>query len=228
MEAGADAIGLNFFQKSKRSVDAQAGASIVNKLRSFAESKQTPASKTIGVFVNHSIQEIVALATQLKLDGIQLHGDETIGFFGDLKPAIEIAFEDPNHRPFYIRAVRTQPAVKKNKPADRGGEIQRVKQEIADWTGAGVDLILLDAASAKEFGGTGKTIDWTLVPNFQSEIQQPIVLAGGLTPINVCEAIQISQVKIVDTASGVESEPGVKLKQSVIEFVNNAKAAYNQ
>ena len=85
-----------------------------------------------------------------------------------------------------------------------------------------------DAAATGEFGGTGKSIDWALMPQLQASSGRPLALAGGLTPANVGRALQVSQVNIVDVASGVESPKGVKCPDLVKQFVHQARTALNR
>jgi len=206
--AGADAIGLNFFEPSIRFVTAEQAAKITAAARSKTPEQPPPATLLVGVFVNHSVEQILELTTQLDLDGIQLHGDETVEFFTNLKGLVAGQF-DSNSCPFFVRALRTQP---KGDPAerDRATETERITDQIRSWSKAGVDTILLDAAATGEFGGTGKSIDWNLMPQLQTVAKRPLALAGGLNPSNVAQAIAISQVRIVDVASGVESPKGIK------------------
>ncbi|HZU38610.1 MAG TPA: phosphoribosylanthranilate isomerase, partial [Gemmataceae bacterium] len=84
------------------------------------------------------------------------------------------------------------------------------------------DALLLDAHAPGLYGGTGRTAPWELLADFQPGI--PIILAGGLTPDNVAEAIRMVQPFGVDVASGVESRPGVKDPDKVRRFIDNARA----
>jgi phosphoribosylanthranilate isomerase len=241
MRAGADAIGLNFFQSSKRSVsEAQAGE-IIDALDAAAKAENCRRPAVVGVFVNHRAEEIYRLAKSLRLDGIQLHGDETPDFFKGIEQAVDQAVEQGSagqdfpadlSRPFFVRAIRTQPAgtgaCDSGVDCDPDSEAKRVAGELVKWSTAGVDLLLLDAAATGEFGGTGKTIDWSQVPNFQAAVKQPIVLAGGLNASNVAQAIAIAGVRIVDVASGVESEPGQKDAGQVQEFSERAMEAFGK
>jgi phosphoribosylanthranilate isomerase len=87
--------------------------------------------------------------------------------------------------------------------------------------------VLLDAFSRDAYGGTGQTIDWEQVHALQSHWPQlPIILAGGLHAANVAEAIQAAQPAAVDTASGVESSPGVKDHAKIAAFVTAAKYSW--
>ncbi len=96
-----------------------------------------------------------------------------------------------------------------------------VQEEIEIWRQAGCEAVLLDAATPGEFGGTGKSLDWSAVATLQSSL--PIVLAGGLRAENVSEAIQRSQAPAVDVASGVEVRPGVKDPVKVRSFIRSAR-----
>lgn len=75
------------------------------------------------------------------------------------------------------------------------------------------------------FGGSGKTIDWEAAAAFVRETRMPVILAGGLTPRNVAEAISIVHPYAVDVSSGVEGSPGVKDRAMIREFVQAAKGA---
>ena len=221
--AGADAIGLNFFKPSIRYVSAEQASSIATAARSQPQDHRSPIPRVVGVFVNHSPEQIIALTTRVKLDGIQLHGDETIEFFADLKNLITDQF-DSNACPFFVRALRTQPKADQSKTSVED-ETERVTEQIRSWSEAGIDTILLDAAATGEFGGTGKSIDWSLLPKLQTAASRPLALAGGLNSSNVAQAIEIAQVAIVDVASGVESPKGIKCPDQVKEFVQQARSA---
>jgi len=86
------------------------------------------------------------------------------------------------------------------------------------------DAILLDSYIPGRHGGTGKTHDWKLSRHIRDTIYpKPLILAGGLNPENVKEAIRVVKPYAVDVSSGVESLPGVKDREKVFEFVKNAK-----
>lgn len=80
--------------------------------------------------------------------------------------------------------------------------------------------ILMDSHDLGQAGGTGKTFDWTRVPTMRS---LPIILAGGLNPDNVCEAIQRVRPYAVDVSSGVESSPGIKDSKLILRFVSEVR-----
>ena len=222
-DAGADAIGLNFYQPSIRCVSDEQAAQITSTARSQTPNQSKPAPRVVGVFVNHSLDKILELATSLQLDGIQLHGDETVDFFMELKNLI-VSESGTKAARFFIRALRTQPQ-NDQLDIDCEDETERIADQIRSWSKSGIDTILLDAAATGEFGGTGKSIDWSLMPKLQTVTRRPLALAGGLNPRNVAQAIKISQANIVDVASGVESPKGVKCPDQVRKFVQQARLA---
>jgi phosphoribosylanthranilate isomerase len=101
----------------------------------------------------------------------------------------------------------------------------RQDQEIDSDQFMSATAILVDTYSEKSFGGTGKHFDWNLAYNLFFSASKPIILAGGLTPENVGEAIRTVRPSAVDVASGVESSPGKKDPKKVEEFIRNAKNA---
>ena len=107
-------------------------------------------------------------------------------------------------------------------PADIDGVL-----ELADaYQAAGIDRILLDARHDSLPGGTGLRLDWSGIIDVVDGMQLPVVLAGGLTPDNVAEAIELSGVAAVDVSSGIESAPGVKDPALMHLFVQNAREAF--
>jgi len=85
------------------------------------------------------------------------------------------------------------------------------------------EAILVDARVPGQFGGTGKTAPWELLADFQPDV--PLILAGGLTPENVAEAVRIVRPYGVDVASGVEKSPGRKDPDKMKGFIENAREA---
>lgn len=97
-------------------------------------------------------------------------------------------------------------------------DIQSLKK-LSDYP---VSSFLLDTFSEDQYGGTGKVFDWNLA--YSAKKYGPIILAGGLTPINVRQAIQRIQPYGVDVCSGVESQPGIKDHKKMQTFLKNVKA----
>lgn len=199
-EAGLDAIGLNFYSKSKRYVDPQTAQAIVQAL--------PPEVEPVGLFVNHPPQEVKEIATLVGLKTIQLHGDETP----------EQAKQLNTYR--LIRAFRLDEE-----------NVADLPEMISDYTALGIELFaaLIDAKVIGSYGGTGHQIPWDQFKQLEANIdeQTNVILAGGLTPENVTTAVQVVTPWGVDTASGVESSPGVKDVELVRKFVNRSKAVSN-
>ncbi|MGE3243233.1 MAG: phosphoribosylanthranilate isomerase [Pirellulales bacterium] len=200
VDAGADALGLNFYHGSKRCIDHAVATGIAEQI-DFRTDR-------VGVFVNESAEQIDAVCETARLHLIQLHGDEPPNLLGQL-----------NHEHDVIRAVRFG-----------AGGIRSVRKDWECWAMAGSfgpDAILVDAAASGQFGGTGNTVDWKLLAGYDAWLNDiPLILAGGLTPANVAEAIRIVRPHAVDVASGVESAPGKKDTAMMRDFVAAARAAF--
>ena len=154
-----------------------------------------PFVLTVGVFVNEDLAIVRDIMVECGLALAQLHGDET--------PAYCEALGRP-----VLRGIRLR---------DRGTFLA-----MAEYKGrAGVRGFVVDAFSESAFGGTGQISDWSLAA--EAAQSSPILLAGGLTPENVQEAIQNVRPYGVDVSSGVEASPGKKDPAKVIAFVRAAK-----
>ncbi len=183
-DAGADAVGLVFYAKSKRAVTAEQAAEIVAALPPFVSA--------VALFVNETADNIREILRQVPIDVIQFHGDEDDDFCRQ--------FDRP-----YLKAVRVQSA------AD-------IQTACARFPNA--RALLFDAYHPTEYGGTGQSFDWTLL---RGNIGKPWILAGGLTPENVADAVRTSGAAAVDVSGGVESSAGVKDKEKIAAFVAAAK-----
>jgi len=194
VRAGADAIGLNFYAKSPRAVAPAHAAEIVAAL---------PAGTTvIGLFVNHPLAEVRAIAQQCRLTTIQLHGDEPPQFLAGLREYQ------------VIRAFRMGPAGL----APLEEYLHHCRSHAAL-----PHACLIDAHVAGEYGGTGKTVPWDRLREEYRADWPRLILAGGLNPENVAHAVQLVQPWGVDTASGVETAPGVKDLARVRQFIAAAR-----
>ncbi len=139
----------------------------------------------IGVFANSSIEEISQIVKESGLTGVQLHGDESPEFAVQLRQSlrnVEI-----------IKALRIR-------------SVEDIDQ--ATTYDVCVDTLLLDAYHPQQLGGTGKTLDWNMVQQFSPSC--PWLLAGGLTPDNIVEALSQVHPNGIDLSSGVEVKPGDK------------------
>jgi phosphoribosylanthranilate isomerase len=195
--AGADAVGLNFFPKSPRYVPWEMACRIARSL--------PQGMLRVGVFVNVPAREVCRIFEELDLGLIQIHGDEPPELLAEL-----------GGRPT-MRAFRL----------DLGGLPPiRAYLEHCRRLGCEPSLVLLDSGGGA-YGGSGTTADWSLAARYGAEIgSPPLVLAGGLRPDNVAEAIRSVRPRSVDVASGVEASPGRKQGELVEQFVIAARRAF--
>ena len=196
-EAGADAVGF-VFAPSPRRVTAEQVAVIVPRLPAEIEK--------IGVFVDATVDEIVATVEAAGLTGVQLHWETPV----QLRPKLRARF---GKRLRIIDVVHFQEVTQGGAPA------------LAFNTDA--DALLVDSRTATAVGGTGQTYDWEMARQtiFQTSGQTKLIAAGGLTPDNVAEAIATLRPWGVDVVSGVEAAPGRKDAAKVRGFIANARAA---
>jgi phosphoribosylanthranilate isomerase len=183
-EAGADAIGLNFYNKSPRAIDIDIACHIVDSLPPFITK--------VGLFVDASHDYIQSILSEVNLDVIQFHGGEN---------------EDDCMRyglP-YIKAIRMREGMK-------------LTEVITHYSKS--SAILVDTYISGTPGGTGKSFDWNLI---DEHISKPLILAGGLTPENVSDAIRSVKPYAVDVSGGVEKSPGIKDKDKMLKFIQKTK-----
>jgi phosphoribosylanthranilate isomerase len=214
LESGADAIGLNFFPGSPRFVAPEQALSICRAIDDVQALSPLRFWK-VGVFVDSDPKLISALCQSMRLDAVQLHGNETPCQLIDYRKEL-VSLTLPA-TPLFIRAIRLG-------PADCGDLLRQtgwVLPAIEAWTEAGAGAILLDAA-AETFGGTGRTLDWEPLAELASLVNVPLILAGGLNPDNIQQALQCSGLNRIDVASGVEQQPGLKDRQKIFDFVRNS------
>ena len=185
-DAGADFIGVNFWQGTPRCVDAATARNIADAVRGRV--------KVVAVFVDEKREKIIEIAGRIHADYVQLHGAESAEFARSLAPLKIIkAF-----------AVASE------------ADVEQMDRFPADF-------YLVDAKGGAMPGGTGKRADWPLARHARRFGR--IFLAGGLMPDNVADAIAAVEPYAVDTASGVESSPGIKDALRIRRFVENAKGA---
>lgn len=209
-EAGADAIGLNFYPGSPRYVNP-------DEARRLLESVPSELQR-VGVFVNADVDDICRTADRLRLNYAQLHGDEAV------RELVKVAQQVPVVRAFRVRT----------------GDAGRIAQWLDECRNQGKlpHGVMVDAYQAGQYGGTGAAVDWPqwsslqdqLIRGFPPAPDDPsllvrFILAGGLTPENVTLAMRRARPWGVDTASGVESAPGVKDAARLRAFVAAAREA---
>lgn len=160
-----------------------------------------PFTMAVGVFVNVPVQEVEIIADRCRLHAVQLHGDES--------PEQCAAHKRP-----VIKAFRFDPA-----------------QEDLGLSQYAVSSFLVDAGVAGSWGGTGVPVDWDLLNHVleteSKAVRQRLVLAGGLTPDNVRDAVSLVKPCAVDVSTGVEVEPGIKDHQKIKEFMNAVRKSRN-
>jgi phosphoribosylanthranilate isomerase len=197
---GPQAIGLNFYERSPRVVSPQVAKEIVSRLPSDVE--------PVGVFVNHSVDDITSLCRSCGLETIQLHGDEPPEVVAALS-----AFR-------VIRAFRVGKAGLEE-VAHYPEECRRLNAPL--WA------CLIDARVEGVYGGTGQVAPWDLLRReYNSCDWPPLILAGGLRPENVALAIRTVQPWGVDVAGGVESTLACKDIALVRKFVEAARGNENR
>jgi len=146
----------------------------------------------VGLFVNPSEAEVESVLKRVHLDCLQFHGDEPARFCA--------SFGLP-----YMKAIRVRPEL-------------NLLEETARYSTS--SAILLDSYDKHSAGGTGMAFDWELARHCVMNTQSKIVLAGGLSALNVAAAIRLVRPYAVDVSSGVESAPGRKSPERMNAFLN--------
>ncbi|MCO8100802.1 phosphoribosylanthranilate isomerase [Acinetobacter indicus] len=152
-----------------------------------------PYVQVVGLFVNSSAREIQAILNTVALDILQFHGDES--------PEQCQSIAQQVGRRWY-KAIQVKPGL------DVVAEIQKYQQ-------AGASAVLLDAWHPELKGGTGHSFDWSSFP----QLDIPLILAGGLNPDNIEDAIHTTAAFAVDVSGGVESAKGIKDQQLIERFM---------
>lgn len=201
--AGANFVGLVFYPPSPRYVTETEATAVTRALRDAGV-----RTAAVGLFVNESAARINALAACLDLAVVQLSGDE---------PAELVAQID-------LPVLRT---IRVTTPVDQAGLRARLAHELTRRGGPPGPFgqpvtFLLDAHVPGYYGGTGARADWTLAATLARDY--PLVLAGGLTPAEVGDAVRTVRPLGVDVSSGVETG-GVKDLDKITRFIQAARAA---
>jgi phosphoribosylanthranilate isomerase len=150
---------------------------------------------TVGVFVDEAPEQVLDIAAETGLAALQLHGSEPPEYLDRLGSYVK------------IKAVKVGPDFQ--------------PEHLSRYRSA--SLFLLDGFVAGMVGGTGQTFDWSLAE--KAKAHGKIILAGGLTPANVAEAVRRARPWGVDVASGVEEEPGKKDPRLIRAFIQAVRAA---
>ncbi len=192
--AGADYLGL-VFAPGKRRVDKNKAAEITAAIKNLEEKPLVA-----GVFVNLPADEINQTANYCRLDCVQLSGNESLEYCRDIELPI-------------IKAVRI---AHDSNPA-------KIQNEIEAVFSAGLKnrpVCLLDTKTGGKFGGTGKTFDWELARC--TPASYPVMIAGGLSPDNICRLVETIQPWGVDVSTGVETA-GQKDISKIKQFIKKVK-----
>ena len=204
-DLGADALGF-VFAESKRHVTAGQVATITAQLPQHVE--------TIGVFTTTNYAQILQTAEDAGLTGVQLHGD--IDF--TLLERLRVHFGDADIR---CRVLQVLPWWTDLAAGDQQEVFAAQARALAEDGSA--DALLIDSRTRHRSGGTGVTLDWVSAKNALRGIDCRIIVAGGLTPENVGEAIAELQPWGVDAVSGVEASPGRKSPEKLKAFLKQAR-----
>ena len=182
VEAKPDYMGL-VFAPSKRQVTVAQAKTLVEELHkeyakkysSNTEQDKDDTIKTVGVFVNETVDNLVTIANEANLDAVQLHGDEDEAFIQSLKERTNVDV---------WKAVQIRSAA-----------------DAEAWIDSSADMLLFDAYHKDERGGTGEVFDWSSLDAFE----RPFMLAGGIDSTNVARAIRTVRPYGIDTSSGIET-----------------------
>lgn len=175
VEAKPDYMGL-VFAPSKRQVTVEQAEILVEELhKQCINHYDTKVVKTVGVFVNETLDNLVRIADTVNLDAVQLHGDEDEAFIQSLKERTNVEV---------WKAVQIRSAA-----------------DVEKWIDSSADMLLFDAYNKDERGGTGEVFDWSSLDAFE----RPFMLAGGIDSTNVARAIRTVRPYGIDTSSGIET-----------------------
>lgn len=187
VEAQPDYMGL-VFAPSKRQVTVDQAKILVSELHKqyanrynrdviqWSNDVVQEFIKTVGIFVNETLENLVTIATEVNLDAVQLHGDEDEAFIQSLKERTNVEV---------WKAVQIRSAA-----------------DAEAWIDSSADMLLFDAYHKDERGGTGEVFDWSCLDEFE----RPFMLAGGIDSTNVARAIRTVRPYGIDISSGIETE----------------------
>ena len=197
LETQPDYVGF-IFAPSKRQVTVEQAKSVTRSLQdSVHTTSGNKCCSRVGVFVNETIPTIVEITKAVPLSVVQLHGDETVTYIETLR--IQLQEEQLEFIEIW-KAIQVQG-----------------KEDILPWKQAPIDGLVVDAYSKEERGGTGKTIDWSLL----DDVQVPYYLAGGIGLHNVARAIRRLQPYGLDMSSSLETngQKDVKKIKSMAQII---------
>jgi len=198
-EAGADFVGLNFVPGVRRRLPEEKARGMIKE---YWEGHSRGDPKLVGIFVDQPVEEVNGILERLDLDMAQLSGQEPLDYCLHVERPV-------------IKAVH----VPLDKPVDL--VVQTLDPILRDLETAGI-LPLLDPDVGEAHGGTGKAFDWAIARELAKRYL--FLLAGGLSPKNVGQAVRDVLPWGVDVSSGVETG-GIKDPAKITRFVREARAA---
>ena len=196
IDAGADALGLVFYEKSARYVTPARAAELVAGLPAFIS--------VVGLFVNATDDTLRAVCEQVPISLLQFHGDESVAACAHQAALAGLPF---------LRAERMAPSTVPE-------SLLQCEQSYSAASNLFSGL-LLDTL-VEGYGGAGKVFDWSLVPK---ELAPRVVLSGGLSAHNITEAVLRLRPYAVDVSSGVESARGIKDADKIRAFITAVRQA---
>lgn len=234
LQAGANMLGV-IFAESPRSATIEEAKAIVNAVRRYGERSNSinfsneiatirrdlPTPKiwysrmlesirkttlrkplVVGVFQDQPVNEINHIIAETGIDIVQLHGDES--------PDIIESINAPCIKVLHVAPSKANDLV----------DYDELKNQVKKFSGKAIALLLDSRIPGSKGGGTGSTFDWSLANKLDG---CPVLLAGGLTPSNVKDAVKTDGVSGVDVSSGVETSPGIKDETLLKSFISNSK-----
>jgi phosphoribosylanthranilate isomerase len=221
VEAGADAVGFVFYEKSPRNVSPEVARKIVEKLPEHVEK--------IGVFVGDPSGSL-EVVSRTGLTGLQSYPSATDGAPGNVFKAVRVSGLPRRPRVLVSLSMRLigENEHQTGKLETDYASCGKTLAEFSSLSQGLLETFVLDSGDLRAPGGTGKAFDWKKAVPIAEEMRQggvKLVVAGGLTAENVSEAIAILKPWGVDVVSGVEARPGKKDPEKVRAFVQAVRAA---
>ena len=201
-EAGADMLGLNFLPRVRRYIEPDAAKELATSFREEAH-----ALPIVGLFADQPVEEVNEVAARVGLDMVQLCGDEPMGYWSKVTVPI-------------LKVVHVL-SVPKERSTARNTVVKDVHFRLQEIDNSG-HIAVLDRQSDVQPGGLGEPFDWSIAREMADRGHR-FLLAGGLTPENVGEAIDSTQPYGVDVSSGVETD-GTKNIAKIQAFIATARA----
>lgn len=202
VEAGADLLGFILYPKSPRFITPAQASVVISEIKAWVNDQPgVTLPRFVGVFVNEPAEQVAQILESTHLDYAQLHGEESLAVLQKLAPRAFKALRPSNAEAAASDAAQYGPLGTPDGPQ-----------------------LLIDAYDPHTYGGTGHKADWHTAAAL-AKCWPRLLLAGGLTPQNVAQAVRTVRPWGVDVASGVEDAPGRKDHTAVRNFIQNAREA---